>query len=801
MAMKIRKTAVIGAGVMGGGIAAHLASAGIKVLLLDMVPPDLNPEEKENRTDKNCIVKNGFKVVLEAKPPLLMDPKDAALITIGNLDDDFERIAECDWIIEVVVENLEVKKNLFRKIENFRKSDSIVSTNTSGLPLNSISQDMSKSFRQYFLGTHFFNPVRYMHLLEIIPGKETLPEVLSFISGFGERILGKGIVWAKDTPNFVANRVGIQQIISAMQILGEQGLSVSEADSLFGPVLGRPKTALFKTCDIVGLDTLSHVVFNASEFIKDGVEKQTFKLPEFVEKMIEKKLFGKKSGAGFYKTEWIDGQKIVKVIDLKNYQYREAELPDFECLGRALKHSNLPDRIRTVVYGNDKGARVAWKVIAGNLIYAALKIPEIADSIVEIDNAMKWGYNFELGPFETWDAIGVEQSVEKMEKDGFSVPPEIYEMLHKGITSFYKIEKGKKFYYDFITERYEELKVNETIICIADLKLTGKTAKACKSASLLDLGNEVYCCEFHTKINTINNEIIDFISESLDYVDQNGVGLVIGNQAGGTPGVFSAGGDLNLMSAMAQEGKFAEIEQFILNAQQVMQKARYSAFPVIAAPYGLALGGGCEICLGAADRIVAHAELYMGLVEIGVGLLPAAGGCMNLWKKSLHLIPDSVQEFDLVKLFAPVFRNIAMAKVSSSAAHAKSMGFLGPNDRIVFNREFLIGEAKKEVLRMADSGYAAPLKRKLSVCGESVHGVMNMELNNMFLAGYISEYDLFLAKRIAFVLSGGHVGVGTTIDEEVILKLEREAFVDFWKEPKTHARVEHMLKTGKPLRN
>jgi len=801
MVRKIRKTAVIGAGVMGGGIAALLASAGINTLLLDIVTPDLTQNKKNDHAERNKIVISGFEAILKSKPPLLMNRKDAELITLGNLEDDFEKLAECDWIVEVVIEKLEVKQNLFQRIEKVRKSDAIVSTNTSGLPLRALSEGLSKKFKQHFLGTHFFNPVRYMRLLEIISGEETLNEVIEFMCDFGERILGKGIVSAKDTPNFIGNRIGVQQIVMAMQVMEEQGLSVAEVDSLFGPVLGRPKTALFKTCDLVGLDTLAYVADNTYELVKNDEQRHTFKLPAFFNKMIEKKLLGNKTGAGFYRWEWIDGQKVLKVIDLDKFEYKKVRESEFECLAKAGNAETLSGKIKEVVYGKDKGAGFAWKVVAASLIYAACRIPEIAESVIEIDNSMKWGYNFQLGPFETWDAIGVKESVDKMEEQGFSVPEKIHKMLRDDNSSFYKIEKGKKFFYDFDTNKYKEQQVSESIVSIAALKAVDKTVKTCKSASLVDLGDNVFCCEFHTKMNAINKEVVEFLEESLDFTDKNGVGMVIGNQTIGIPGAFSAGGDLKLMGNMARRGKFDEIAQFINNAQRVMQKSRYAAFPVVAAPYGLTLGGGCEICLGAADKMVAHAELYMGLVEIGVGLLPAGGGCLNLWKKFIHHIPEHVQGLDLAKFFAPVFRNITMAKVSSSAAHARSLGFLGPEDRIVFNTEYLIGEAKKEVLHMVDAGYSPPVKRPIRVFGDAAQGVIHMELNNMLSAGFISEYDAFLAKRIGYVISGGDMRVNGEIDEEVILKLEREAFVDFWKEPKTQARVEHMLKTGKPLRN
>ncbi len=801
MVRKIRQAAVIGSGVMGGGIAALLAGAGIKTLLLDIVPFDLKEEEKNDPVARNRIVKAGLDTVLMSSPSLLMQKKDVHRITIGNLEDDFDEISDCDWIVEVVVENLKIKQDLFKHIEIKRKAGAIVSSNTSGLPLEAMSQGLSLDFKQHFLGTHFFNPVRYMHLLEIIPGEETLPEVLEFMYDFGERILGKGIVWAKDTPNFVGNRIGVQGIVKAMQTMLEDGLSIPEVDGLFGTAMGRPKSAMFKTCDLVGLDTLGHVARNTYELVVNDEQKNSFVLPEFVDRMIEKKILVKKTKSGFYKTdltpEW---KKIRKVIDPKTLEYSEYEPADFPCLAEAKKAKTLPEKIKAIVYGQDKGARFAWKVVANGLIYAANRIPEISDAIVEIDNAMKWGFNFEMGPFETWDAIGLEASIKKMEKDGLEVPEKVKRMITAGHTSFYRTDNGKRFAYDFAAENYTEIVASETIVSLKTLKGAGKVIETCASASLIDIDDGVFCLEFHTKMNALNKEIIEFQQHVMEYVDANGLGLVIGNQAGGMPGAFSAGGDLFFMAGLAKEGKYSEIDAFLRLAQNSIQKEKYSSFPVVAAPYGMTLGGGCELCLGA-DRIVAHAELYMGLVEIGVGLLPSGGGCLNLWKKFVTTIPEAVTDIDLAKFFVPVFMSIALAQVSTSAAEARANGFLGPIDRIVFNRDYLIGEAKKEVLRMVDDGYAPPIKQPIKVLGQAAQGMIDVEIFNMLKGKFITEYDAFLARRIAYVISGGEVRDNSTVEEEVILKLEREAFVDFWKEEKTMARVEHMLKTGKPLRN
>ena len=631
---KIRKAAVIGSGVMGGGIAGLLASAGVRTLMLDIVPPDLTDEMKHDPQGRNRIVKQGLDTLLKASPALLMHPRDAARIDIGNIEDDFGKLGGCDWIIEVVVENLKVKRDLLKKIEKVRRPGTIVSTNTSGIPLKAMSEGLSLEFRQHFLGTHFFNPVRYMRLLELIPGEDTAPELLDFVAAYGEKILGKGIVWAKDTPNFIGNRIGVQGIVKAMQLMREEGLSIPAVDAVFGPVMGRPKTAMFKTADLVGLDVLAHVARNTYELVPDDEGRESYVMPGFVQAMIDNKLLGKKSRSGFYKTdltpEW---QKVRKVIDPDTLSYSEYEPPDYPCLEKARRAGTLPEKMRAVVYGDDKLARFAWKALANNLIYAANRIPEISDTIVDIDNAMKWGFNFELGPFETWDAIGLTESAAKMQRDGFEVPEKIRAMIAAGHTAFYKTENGRRSYFDFAAGRYRELSLSPGIVSLASLKGAGNVISDSAAATLIDLGDGVACLEFHTKMNALNAEILDFMAKALDFVDANGSGLVIGNQAGGMPGAFSAGADLKGILTAVKENRFADIETMVHDLQMVLQRAKYAPFPVVAAPFGLTLGGGCEVCL-AVDRIVAHAELYMGLVEIGVGLLPAGGGCLNLWRRT-----------------------------------------------------------------------------------------------------------------------------------------------------------------------
>jgi 3-hydroxyacyl-CoA dehydrogenase len=798
---KIRKAAVIGSGVMGGGIAALLASAGVRTVMLDIVPPDLKDEQKRDPRARNRIAKQGLDNVLKASPALLMLPQDAERIDIGNLEDDFERLAGCDWVIEVVVENLKVKQNLLQKIETVRRPGTIVTTNTSGIPLKAMSKGLSLEFRQHFLGTHFFNPVRYMRLLEIIPGEDTLPELLKFVAEYGEKILGKGIVWAKDTPNFIGNRIGVQGIVKAMQLMREEGLTIPDVDAVFGPVMGRPKTAMFKTADLVGLDVLAHVARNTYDMVPNDEGRDSYEMPGFVQRMIEKNLLGKKSQSGFYKTELTpEWQKIRKVIDPDTLTYGEYETPTYPCLEKARHARTLAERLRAVVYGDDKLARFAWKALANNLIYATNRIPEISDTVVDIDNAMRWGFNFELGPFETWDAIGLKESVEKMARDGFEVPEKIRTMIAAGRSAFYRTDNGAVSYYDFAAEGYRERDVSPNIISLKALKGAGKVIRDIPSATLVDLGDGVACLEFHTKMNALNAEILDFMAQALDHVDANGAGLVIGNQAGGMPGAFSAGADLKGILGAVKEKRFDDIEKMVHDLQMVLQRARYAPFPVVAAPFGLTLGGGCEVCL-AVDRIVGHAELYMGLVEIGVGLLPAGGGCLNLWRRTIQTIPAAVADVDLGRFFIPVFMTIALAKVSTSAADARANGFLGARDRIVFNRDYLVGEAKKDVLKMVDEGYAPPVKRKIRVFGESAQGMVAAEIYNMHKGGFISDYDALLAKRIAFVISGGDVRTNSELDEEVILTLERRTFMELLRQEKTVARIEHMLNTGKPLRN
>ncbi|MFO7736255.1 MAG: 3-hydroxyacyl-CoA dehydrogenase/enoyl-CoA hydratase family protein [bacterium] len=801
MARRIEKVAVIGSGIMGGGIAALCASAGIPTLLLDIVPFDLKDEEKNDPKARNRIVQAGYDAALKSKPALFMEKKDAELVETGNLTDDFDKLKDCDLIVEVVVENLKIKQELFARIEKVRKPTAIVTTNTSGLPLDKISENFSKELKEHFLGTHFFNPVRYMKLLELIPGKETKKDVLDFIASWGEKILGKGIVWAKDTPNFIGNRIGVQLICEAFHLVEKhKDLSLNEIDAMFGPAFGLPKTGMFALADLVGLDTLGHLADNSYELLPDDERRDLYQLPGFVKKMLDNKMFGNKSKVGFYKTditpEW---KKIKKVLDPKSFEHNEYDrkaVPDN--VVKAKEAKTLAEKQKAILFSGDKGSDFAWELISKAFIYAANRIPEISDTVVEIDNAMKWGYAWEAGPFEIWDNIGVKDTVAKMEKDGLKVPDNVKKMVDSGNETFYKIEGGKKKYFDFVSGSYKEIVKSPNILSLENFRADNKVVKSNASVSLIDIGDGVFNIEFHTKMNALNGEIVDFMPEVAEYVKENGIGVTIANQAPGMPGAFSAGGDLEYMGKLAKEKKFSDIDNFIKNVHANLFGMKYAPFPVVAAPYGMTLGGGCEVCL-ASDKIIAHADLFMGLVEIGAGLLPAGGGCTNLWRKFVETKPGAVKISDMGAYFVPAFMNIAMAKVSMSAAEARTNGMLGAKDRIIFNKDYLLGEAKKEVIKMVEDGYVAPAKTKIPVFGKDALGMIYAELWNMHHGNFITPHMEYIAKRIAYVLSGGEANQGALVSEDYMLQLERETFVDLWKTENTQKMAEHIVKTGKPL--
>ena len=804
MTRRIEKAAVIGSGVMGGGIAALCAGAGVKTVLLDIVPFDLKDEEKENPKARNRIVQAGLDAQLKAKPPAFFNKKaDMDLLTIGNLDDDLDQLKDCDLIIEVVIENLKIKQGLFDKIETVRKPGSIIASNTSGLPLASMAEGRSQDFKDNFIIMHFFNPPRYLKLLELVAGPETKQEVCDFVENWGEKVLGKGIVWGKDTPNFIGNRIGVGLIGEALKLLNEEDITIPEFDSTFGPAFGMPKTAIFALCDLVGLDTIDHLSKNSYELLTEDERRESYKLPGFFSKLVEAGCFGKKTRdkGGFYRTE-IDPatwKKIHKVLDIKTGEHVEYNRKDVPDLVKEIKKlETLPEKQKAIFYSEDRVAKVAWKLGAQCLIYAANRVPEISDAIVGIDNAMKWGYALESGPFEVWDNIGVRKSVERMKAEGFAVPESINKMLDGGNETFYRIHNGKKQYFDLVASDYKDVVLSENSIFLADLRADNKVVKGNECVSLIDLGDGVFNVEFHTKMNALNKTILDFIGEAADYVLENGVGIVIGNQAPGMPGAFSAGGDLGFMGNLASQGKFDEIDDFIKGVHKAVLGMKYAPIPIVAAPYGMTLGGGCEVCL-AADRIVAHAELYMGLVEIGAGLVPGGCGMMHLWQNLMNSVPGKVKLVDYGAFLIPAFTAVAQAKYSGSAFEARDWGFLKPTDRIIMNKDHLIGEAKKEVLTMVEQGYNPPAKKKYPVMGQEAQGMIWAELYNMGVGGYIPKHMGNIARKIIYCLSGGEAKQGQMVTEEYLCKLERDAFVELWKTEETQKMAEHILKTGKPL--
>ncbi|MFH0977573.1 MAG: 3-hydroxyacyl-CoA dehydrogenase/enoyl-CoA hydratase family protein [Spirochaetota bacterium] len=800
MIRRIKKAAVIGSGVMGGGIAALCASAGIPTLLLDIVPPDLNDEEKSKPEARNRIVRAGFEATKKAVPAAYMDTaRDIALVETGNLEDDFNRLKDCDIIIEVIVENLKIKQQLFSRLEKIRKKNTIIASNTSGLPLKDMSQGRTKDFKDNFLIMHFFNPPRYMKLLEVVKG-EAKKEVYDFATQWAEKILGKGIVLAKDTPNFIGNRIGVAFIAQAFRLLESENIPVAEVDSMFGTVFGFPKTGIFALCDLVGLDIVGHLGQNSYNFLQKDEFRNIYKYPEFVMDMLSKKMFGNKTKdtGGFYKTSFDPGtgQKIKKVLDIHSMEHKAFDLntaPGF--VTQAKKLASLPEKQRMII----ESSSFAAKLTAFLLVYSANRVPEISDTITGIDNAMKWGYAWEAGPFEIWDNIGIKKSLKIIEEAGFKVPSKITKMLESGNRTFYRIKNSKKQYYDFKSGSYKDVVTDKNCVFLADIKSSRKNIiKTSDSASLVDIGDGVFNIEYHSKMNAINKTMIDFIREAADYTADNGIGMVIGNQAGGAMGAFSAGGDLLYMLTLAKQKKYSEIDEFIKDAHNTIMGIKYAPFPVVAAPYGMTLGGGCETCL-AAHRIVAHCELYMGLVEIGAGLIPSGAGMIHLWQRYVESIPTGTNIADWGAYFVPAFQTVAMAKVSNSAAEARNLGFLRPTDRIVFNKDYLIGEAKKEVLRMVEDGFRPALKKKIIVMGQAAQGMVWAELQDMKTGGFISPHMEFTAKKIAYCMSGGEAFQRQTVSEDYLLKLEREAFVELWETESTLKMAEHILKTGKPL--
>lgn len=804
----IRKAAVLGSGVMGSRIAALLAGVGIPTYLLDIVPKELGEKDikkgltRESPAFRNKLAQMGIQGTIGARPPAMFVADDAKLITPGNFEDHLSWLSDADWIIEGVIENLAIKKELMRKIEPFIRPDAILSTNTSGLSIEKISEDLSHDVRTRFLGTHFFNPPRHMKLLEIIPGAHTDRDIVEFIASFCERRLGKSVVYAKDTPNFIANRIGTHGLAVIMRTIVEDGYTIEEADAITGPPMGKPRSATFRTADIVGLDTLVSVIRTVHDAAADEEERQQLIVPDFVKKMVEKGLLGDKTKQGFYKKMKGAGGSEIHSLDYNTMEYVPQRKPDFPVLNE-LKKMDRKAGLQKLVYSEDRAGRFAWKTLKRTLLYCAARVPDIADDVVSVDRAMRWGFNWELGPFETWDAIGLRRSVERMKKEGEKVPANIEGMLAAGKESFYQTRDGRSYYLDFAKADYLEIAEQPHIIVLPSLKDKTTVVRSNPGGSLIDMGDGVVCLEFHSRNNAIDADVIQMIGDSVTEVEENFQGMVIGNQGAN----FCVGADLRQVYPTAVNKDWKNLELAVKTLQEAVMRVKHCQRPVVAAPFRMTLGGGCEICLHT-RQIIAHTECYMGQVELGVGLIPGAGGNKELFFRATDWLPKELPPIagaskpDLTPLVARMFQNIAMARVSTSAQEARELGYLMPHDRIVMNHDHLLHQAKKAVLALAEAEYVPPRRRNaIRVPGRTGRAALEVFLYLMKEAGYVTEYDVVVAKKLAHVLTGGDVDLNTLVSEEYLLDIEREAFLSLCGEEKTQARMKYMLDTNKPLRN
>ncbi len=806
MAYEIKKAAVLGAGVMGATIAAHLTNAGIPCDLLDIIPFELTDADKAQGLNekspawRNRFAARGLEGAVKAKPAAFYTNKNAAMIRTGNFEDNLGWLAEADWVIEVVVENLKIKQELLAKVEKVVKPDCIVTTNTSGIPIGDIKTNFGPKLKERFLGTHFFNPPRYMKLLEIIPGEETKPEVTAFMTRFCEQVLGKGVVICKDVPNFIGNRIGSFDISNAIRIMAEKNLRIDELDAIIGKALGRPGSSIFGTLDLVGLDTAHHVSSNLYAAVPDDEMREIFAPSELMKKMIELKWLGNKTKQGFYKrTKGADGKKGKLVLDYRTMEYVPATKPKYASVSDAKRKADegVAATVKLVFNGSDVAADVTREYLCNNFIYAANRIPEICENIVGIDNAMKWGYNHELGPFETWDAVGVREAVETMKRLKKKVPKKIEEMLKKGCESFYLRKEDGRYYYDFERKEYLKLEANPRIILLPELKERDKVVRKNASATLIDIGDGVACLEFHTKMNAVDDGMIEMIHESCSVVEKDFLGMVVGNHGAN----FSAGANIFKVLIGVQRGDWDLIEQSIAGFQNANMRMKYLSKPVVSAPAGLALGGGCEMSMHAA-KCQPCGETYIGLVEVGVGVIPAGGGCKELMVRMTEGLPDGVVDsgMNLQQLYAKAFENIATAKVATSAVEGMELGYIRRTESISLGRDQQLWDAKQAVLGLAKF-YRTPKQALIPVMGENFRGMAEAVLYNMRHGNFATDYDLHVARKVAAILSGGDCAEGTLVTEEEILALEREAFLSLLGEKRTQDRIMYMLNTGKPLRN
>jgi 3-hydroxyacyl-CoA dehydrogenase len=797
----IKKVAVLGSGVMGSRIACHFANIGVQVLLLDIAPKELLPDEEkkglklEAPAVRNRIVNAALQAAIVANPSPLYRKADAAKIKTGNFDDNLKDIAGCDWTIEVVIERLDIKKNLYERVEQFRKKGTLITSNTSGIPIHLLAEGRSEDFKQHFAGTHFFNPPRYLKLLEIIPTPDTKPDVLDFLQHYGDLYLGKTVVLAKDTPGFIANRVGVWALLDAMQTMQKLGLTVEETDKLTGPVIGHAKSATLRTSDVVGLDTTINVANGLAQGLPDDEAKDVFVLPDFVKKMGESKWLGDKTGQGFYKKVKGEGGKSeIHALDLNTLEYKPSQKVKFATLEMTKAIEKLADRFKVLVGGKDKAGEFYRLSFGGLFAYVSNRVPEISDQLYKIDDALRAGFGWELGPFETWDALGVQAGVDLAKAAGRTVAPWVEEMLAVGNATFYKVEDGVRKFYDQASKSYQAIPGVENFIILDNLRASGKVLWKNAGASVIDLGDGILNVEFHSKMNSLGTDVIQGLLKGVEMAEAGYRGLVVGNDAPN----FSAGANLGLVYMQALEQEFDELNMMIQQFQQAMMRMRYSSIPVVGTPHGLTLGGGCELNLHC-DRVVAAAESYIGLVEFGVGLIPGGGGTKEMTLRTAAKYEDGEPEFNLLR---NTYMTISTAKVSTSAAEAFDLGFLRRGDEVVLNSNRVIAAAKSAALDLANAGYTQPMqKTNIKVHGKGALAMFKTGVYAMQQGNYISTHDQLIADKLAYVMCGGDLSSPTEVSEQYLLDLEREAFLSLCGERKTLERIQSILTTGKPLRN
>ncbi|MFT4612510.1 MAG: 3-hydroxyacyl-CoA dehydrogenase [Glaciecola sp.] len=798
---RIKKIAIIGSGIMGSGIACHFANIGVDVLLLDIIPRELNAKEQakgltlEDKVVRNRLVNDALTASLKSKPSPIYKQSFKNRITTGNLEDDIAKVKDVDWIMEVVVERLDIKQQVFENLEKYRTPGTLITSNTSGIPIKFMNEGRSDDFKKHFCGTHFFNPARYLKLFEIIPGPDTSSEVLDFLSSYGEQFLGKTSVVAKDTPAFIGNRVGIFSIMSLFHAVKDMDLTIEEVDKLSGPVIGRPKSATFRTVDVVGLDTLVHVANGIADNCKDDERLELFKLPGFIDTMMENKWLGSKTGQGFYKkTVSAEGKKEILSLDLNTLEYRQAKRAKFATLELTKTIDRVADRFKVLVKGKDKAGEFYRKSFSALFAYVSNRIPEITDELYKIDDAMKAGFGWEHGPFQIWDAIGVEKGIEMMQAEGLKPADWVHDMVASGSDSFYSIQDGATHSYDIPKKIQQKIPGQDSFIILDNVRKTTEVFKN-SGVSVQDLGDGILNVEFQSKMNTIGGDVLAGLNKAIDMAEKDFAGLVVGNQGPN----FSVGANIGMIFMMAAEQEYDELNAAIKYFQDTMMRMRYSSIPTISAPHGMALGGGCEISLHA-DKIVAAAETYMGLVEFGVGVIPGGGGSKEMALRA----SDTFRKGDVqLNTLQEYFLTIGMAKVSTSAYEAFDLGLMQQGkDVVVVNKDRQIATAKAHAKLMAEAGYTQPAKRNdVLVLGKQALGMFMVGTDSMKDSNYISEHDMKIANKLAYVMAGGDLSEPTLVSEQYLLDLEREAFLSLCTERKTLERIQHMLTKGKPLRN